>query len=424
MTDTHAPATAAGPTDVALLDDTIGDNLRRTIAAHGANEALVARHQGLRWTYDELGARVERLSAGLMGLGLEAGDRVGLWSPNYAEWTLLQYATADIGVILVNINPAYRTHELAYVARAVGLPHGVRRAVVQDVGLRGDGRPGRGHDARRSSGRCSSGRTTGTRSSPGAAAPATTRSRRGGRRCGPTTRSTSSTRRAPPGFPKGATLTHRNILNNGYFVTRLQQLHAGRPAVHPGALLPLLRHGHGQPRLHHARGDDGHPLRRVRPGARARDGRRPSACTALYGVPTMFIAELARPDFERLRPVVAAHRGDGRLAVPGRGDEGVRRPHAHGRRHDLLRDDRDLAGVDPDAARRLAAPPHRDRRPGPPPRRDAHRRPGDRRHGRARRDRRVLHARLLGDAAATGTTRRARPRRSTPTGGCTPATWR
>ena len=94
MTDTHAPATAAGPTDVALLDDTIGDNLRRTIAAHGANEALVARHQGLRWTYDELGARVERLSAGLMGLGLEAGDRVGLWSPNYAEWTLIHVGCA------------------------------------------------------------------------------------------------------------------------------------------------------------------------------------------------------------------------------------------------------------------------------------------------------------------------------------------
>src|SRR6187551_1763363 len=114
MTDTHAPATAAGPTDVALLDDTIGDNLRRTIAAHGANEALVARHQGLRWTYGELGARVERLGAGLMGLGMEAGDRVGLWSPNYAEWTLLQYATARIGVVLVNVNPSYRTHELAY----------------------------------------------------------------------------------------------------------------------------------------------------------------------------------------------------------------------------------------------------------------------------------------------------------------------
>ena len=109
-----------GPTDVALLDETIGDNLRRTIAAHRDNDALVARHQGIRWTYAEFGERVDRLSVGLLGLGLEVGDRVGLWSPNYAEWTLLQYATANIGVILVNINPAYRTHELAYALNQSG----------------------------------------------------------------------------------------------------------------------------------------------------------------------------------------------------------------------------------------------------------------------------------------------------------------
>src|SRR5687768_14438558 len=109
-----ALAIDSGPTDVPLLDETIGANLARTIAAHGSNEALVARHQGFRWTYDELGERVDRLAGGLMRLGLEAGDRVGLWSPNYAEWTLLQYATAAIGVVLVNINPSYRTHELEY----------------------------------------------------------------------------------------------------------------------------------------------------------------------------------------------------------------------------------------------------------------------------------------------------------------------
>src|SRR5262245_65788762 len=103
-----------GPTDVALLDETIGENLRRTIGAHGDNEALVARHQGIRWSYAEFGERVERLSGGLLGLGIEIGDRVGLWSPNYAEWTLLQYAAANVGAILVNINPAYRTHELAF----------------------------------------------------------------------------------------------------------------------------------------------------------------------------------------------------------------------------------------------------------------------------------------------------------------------
>src|SRR4029453_19242596 len=100
---------------VPILDDTIGANLARTVAAHGDREALVSVHQSIRWTYRELAERVETLARGLLSLGLEAGDRMGLWSPNYAEWTLLQYATAEIGVILVNVNPAYRSHELAYV---------------------------------------------------------------------------------------------------------------------------------------------------------------------------------------------------------------------------------------------------------------------------------------------------------------------
>src|SRR3954467_6772657 len=113
-------ATDAGRTDIPLLDETIGANLARTVAAHGSREALVARHQGVRWTYDELAARVATCAKGLLGLGLEVGDRVGLWSPNYAEWTLLQYATAEIGVILVNVNPAYRTHELQYALAQSG----------------------------------------------------------------------------------------------------------------------------------------------------------------------------------------------------------------------------------------------------------------------------------------------------------------
>ena len=133
MTDTHAPATAAGPTDVPLLDETIGANLRRTVAAHGDDEALVSVHQAIRWTYAELAERVERARPGLLGLGLEPGDRVGIWSPNHAEWTLLQYATAEIGVILVNINPAYRSHELAYVLDQSGCRDAGRRAELQDV---------------------------------------------------------------------------------------------------------------------------------------------------------------------------------------------------------------------------------------------------------------------------------------------------
>src|SRR4051794_14384183 len=86
-------ARAAGPTAVPLLEETIGENLARTVAVHGANEAIVSVHQSIRWTYAELGERVEVLARGLLGMGLQKGDRLGLWSPSYAEWTLLQCAT-------------------------------------------------------------------------------------------------------------------------------------------------------------------------------------------------------------------------------------------------------------------------------------------------------------------------------------------
>ncbi len=103
-----------GTSAVALLGETIGENLERTVARVGDREAIVACHQGLRYTYAEFDARVDLVAGGLLDLGLEQGDRVGLWSPNYVEWALVQYATAKIGVILVNLNPAYRSHELRY----------------------------------------------------------------------------------------------------------------------------------------------------------------------------------------------------------------------------------------------------------------------------------------------------------------------
>src|SRR5262245_3463911 len=96
----------AGRTDIALLDDTIPSNLRRSVERYPHHEALVSRHQDIRWTYEQFGDRVRRLAKSLIHAGLQVGDRLGLWSPNYAEWTLVQYATAEIGVILVNINPA------------------------------------------------------------------------------------------------------------------------------------------------------------------------------------------------------------------------------------------------------------------------------------------------------------------------------
>ena len=262
-----------GPTDVALLDETIGDNLRRTIAAHGDNDAIVARHQGIRWTYAEFGERVDRLSAGLLGLGLEVGDRVGLWSPNYAEWTLVQYATANIGVILVNINPAYRTHELAYalnqsgcrmlvaapsfkssdymemVDQIEGQVPALERAVFLWEDEWDEIVAGAGGVDRRAVARAGS-------------EPASRRPDQHPVHVG------------HDGVPEGGDPHPSQHPQQRLLRRPPPGLHQHRPAVHPGALLPLLRHGHGQPRMHHARGDDGHPRRRLRPGSRPRDRHR------------------------------------------------------------------------------------------------------------------------------------------------------
>ena len=104
-----------------LLGETIGANLRRIAAAHGGREALVDVPSGRRWTYAEFDADTDTLARGLIAAGMKAGDRVGIWAPNCPEWVLLQYATAKAGVILVNINPAYRSHELGYVLRQSGV---------------------------------------------------------------------------------------------------------------------------------------------------------------------------------------------------------------------------------------------------------------------------------------------------------------
>ena len=111
---------ANGPSTQALLGETIGENLERTAARVPDHLALVSRHQNRRYTYAEFNAAVDEVARGLLALGLEAGDRIGIWSPNCAEWVLVQYATAKAGVILVNINPAYRTSELAYVLNQSG----------------------------------------------------------------------------------------------------------------------------------------------------------------------------------------------------------------------------------------------------------------------------------------------------------------
>ena len=109
-----------GLADTPLLGETIGVNFDRAVATWGDRPALIVRQQGVRWTYAELGAKVDAFAAGLLALGLEPGERIGIWSPNNAEWVVTQYATAKAGLVLVNINPAYRLSELEYALNKVG----------------------------------------------------------------------------------------------------------------------------------------------------------------------------------------------------------------------------------------------------------------------------------------------------------------
>ena len=355
------PSYASGTSSTPLLGDTIGDNLDRTIARFGDREALVSVHQDLRYTYAQFGEAVDRCArARSSPPGIEPGDRVGIWSPNCAEWALVQYATAKAGIILVNINPAYRTSELAYVLNQSGCRMLVAATafktsdyvqMVDDV--RGDCEAlervvfiGRDWEEFIAGGERVQRRRAGASARP---------------RPSSTTRSTSSTRAAPPASRRArrsATTTSSTTATSsarGCGYTR------GGPGLHPGALLPLLRHGHGQPRLHVARRVHGHPGAGVRPGrdAAGRPGR------ALHE-PLRRADDVHRraraPGVRRVRPVVAAHRDHGRLAVPDRDDEALRGRDAHGGGHDLLRHDRDLAGVDADGRRRPAREARRHRR--------------------------------------------------------------
>ncbi|MBV8869750.1 MAG: AMP-binding protein, partial [Acetobacteraceae bacterium] len=111
---------AHGASDVALLGETIGANFDRAVARWGDRPGLVVRQQGIRWSYRELAERVDAFAAGLLALGLERGERVGIWSPNSAEWIVTQFATAKAGLVLVNINPAYRLAEVEYALNKSG----------------------------------------------------------------------------------------------------------------------------------------------------------------------------------------------------------------------------------------------------------------------------------------------------------------
>ncbi|MDO3639129.1 AMP-binding protein [Mycolicibacterium arseniciresistens] len=283
-----------GPTDIALLEETIGTNFERTAQAHPDVEALVEVVTGRRWTYAELNDEIDRTAAGFIGLGVEKGDRVGIWAPNCAEWTIVQYAAAKIGAILVNINPAYRTHELAYVLEQSGVRTLIAatsfkssdyRAMVDEV------RPG--CRALRDVLFLGTDEWTALHEQQGVAVDAVRdRMAQLDNRDPINIQYTSGT----TGFPKGATLSHRNILNNGYFATELinlgpqDRLCIPVPFYHCFGMVMgnLGCTAHGTTMVIPAPGfDPGLTLAAIEQ----------ERCTGVYGVPTMFIAMLGHPDF-------------------------------------------------------------------------------------------------------------------------------
>jgi len=285
-----------GPTDVALLDETIPANLSRTLDSHGAREALVSRHQDIRWTYNEFGDRVRRLAKGLMHAGLAVGDRVGLWAPNYAEWTLVQYATAEIGVILVNVNPAYRTHELSYALNQSGCrwviaaPEFKSSDYAEMVASIADQVP----SLERSVFLWSDDWNV-LAAGTDAVSDADLAARRESLQ--PDDPINIQYTSGTTGFPKGATLTHKNILNNGYFTTELQGI------THEDRLCIPVPFYHCFGMVMGNLGCTSHGATMVIPGdafdpTDVLEAVQAERCTSLYGVPTMFIAELGHPDFD------------------------------------------------------------------------------------------------------------------------------
>jgi len=288
------PSYVSGSSTQPLIGETIGENLRRSVERFPDRDALVVPYQKYRATYRQFWEETSRVARGLLLRGVKKGDRVGIWAPNRAEWVEMQYATARIGVILVNVNPAYRTHELEYALKHSGvstlvLAKAFRQAdyvaMVQEVSLRcpelkqtiviEDEWADLKHDAQRL----------------------------GEEELSHVERDlqfdepiniqyTSGT----TGFPKGATLSHHNILNNGYFIgefcgyTEQDRVCIPVPFYHCFGMVlgNVAVTSHGAAMV--IPGESFDPLAVMRTVQEER-------CTSLYGVPTMFIAELEHPEF-------------------------------------------------------------------------------------------------------------------------------
>jgi fatty-acyl-CoA synthase len=311
----QADFVARGADHPPLREDTIGQALDEAARRWPDQEALVSVHQGVRWTYAQLKVRADAVAAGLLALGLEPGDRIGIWSPNKAEWTLTQFAAAKAGLILVTINPAYRLSEVEYTLNKVGVKalvaaESFKTSLYADMidSLAPEiarSRPGVLTAARlphlRTAIKIGGAPRPGWLDFEAVAGLATdaSRARLGG--VEPTLKAgdpiniqfTSGT----TGLPKGATLSHRNILNNGFFVGEAISLKQGDRLCIPVPLyhcfgmvmgnLGCLTHGAAM-----VYPSDGFEPLTVLEAVQA------ERCTGLYGVPTMFIAVLGHPDFD------------------------------------------------------------------------------------------------------------------------------
>ena len=304
---------AIGRTDPALIEDTIGHYFEAMVRRFPQRELLVSRHQGQRFTYEELNRQANCLASALLRAGLASGDRAGIWAHNCSEWLLMQIATAKVGIVLVNINPAYRVTELEYALNKVGCKMLVTMTEYKtsnylDIVRELAPELATAKPRQLMAGRAPALQTVvqlGAGNEPGmlrfvdlmasgsADDPAVARVGAGLRATDPINiQFTSGT----TGFPKGATLTHRNILNNGFFIGEAMQLTENDRLCVPVPLyhcfgmvlgnLACITHGASI-----VYPNDGFDALTVLETVQA------EKCTALHGVPTMFIAELSHPRF-------------------------------------------------------------------------------------------------------------------------------
>jgi fatty-acyl-CoA synthase len=311
---THQKSYTSGISDTPLLGMTIGDLFDQTVEAYPDHPALISRAQQIRLSYRQLQQQVNQCARGLMHLGLQKGERIGIWSPNRAEWCITQFATAKLGLILVNVNPSYRVHELEYALGQSGCS-----ALVLASTFKSSNYVEMLTSLAPELKQCEAGQLQSAKlprlrtvicldeeAHPGmyrwsevmvqgdavTAEQLAERQREQEFDDGINIQYTSGT----TGFPKGATLSHHNILNNGYFVARLQHfthediLCIPVPLYHCFGMVMgnLGCITHGATMVYPAEGFD--PLSVLQ-------SVQDEKCTALYGVPTMFIAELEHPNF-------------------------------------------------------------------------------------------------------------------------------